>query len=83
MSGKSVLFHIDATTRVATVTLNRPDKLNSFTREMHIELNDALNEVEASNARAVIITGAGRGFARVRIWPISTSRKAPRPISAS
>ncbi|MDR5772605.1 MULTISPECIES: 2-(1,2-epoxy-1,2-dihydrophenyl)acetyl-CoA isomerase PaaG [unclassified Caballeronia] len=62
MSGKSVLFHIDATTRVATVTLNRPDKLNSFTREMHVELNDALNEVEASNARAVIITGAGRGF---------------------
>ncbi|MDR5814550.1 2-(1,2-epoxy-1,2-dihydrophenyl)acetyl-CoA isomerase PaaG [Caballeronia sp. LZ033] len=62
MSEKSVLFHVDGETRVATVTLNRPDKLNSFTREMHRELNQALTEIEASPARALIITGAGRGF---------------------
>src|ERR1700761_8202890 len=62
MPEKSVLCHIDGETRAATLTLNRPDKLNSFTREMHSELNHALTEVEASSARALVITGAGRGF---------------------
>jgi 2-(1,2-epoxy-1,2-dihydrophenyl)acetyl-CoA isomerase len=62
MSEKSVLFHIDSETRVATLTLDRPDKLNSFTREMHREMSDALSEIEASAARALVITGAGRGF---------------------
>jgi 2-(1,2-epoxy-1,2-dihydrophenyl)acetyl-CoA isomerase len=62
MSEKSVLFHIDRETRVATLTLNRPDKLNSFTREMHREMSEALSETEASAARALVITGAGRGF---------------------
>lgn len=62
MSEKSVLFHIDGETRVATLTLNRPDKLNSFTREMHRDMSEALNEIEASAARALVITGAGRGF---------------------
>ncbi|WP_250507529.1 2-(1,2-epoxy-1,2-dihydrophenyl)acetyl-CoA isomerase PaaG [Caballeronia sp. GAFFF3] len=62
MTEKSVFFHVDVETRVATLTLNRPDKLNSFTREMHRELNQALTEIEAGNARALVITGAGRGF---------------------
>ena len=62
MSEKSILFHIDGDSRVATLTLNRPDKLNSFTRAMHGELSHALTEIEASNARALVITGAGRGF---------------------
>jgi 2-(1,2-epoxy-1,2-dihydrophenyl)acetyl-CoA isomerase len=52
----------DPTSRVVTITLNRPDKLNSFTRTMHAELMAALAEVQASNARALVITGAGRGF---------------------
>lgn len=46
----------------ATITLNRPEKLNSFTREMHQALQDALDRVEAGGARALILTGAGRGF---------------------
>jgi 2-(1,2-epoxy-1,2-dihydrophenyl)acetyl-CoA isomerase len=62
MSEKSILLHIDGDSRVATLTLNRPDKLNSFTRAMHAELSHALTEIEASNARALVITGAGRGF---------------------
>ena len=62
MTEKSVLVHVDGETRVATLTLNRPDKLNSFTREMHRELNRVLTEIEAGNARALVITGAGRGF---------------------
>ncbi|RZT32323.1 short chain enoyl-CoA hydratase /enoyl-CoA hydratase [Cupriavidus agavae] len=47
---------------VAVITLNRPDKLNSFTREMHRALVRALDEVEAGGARALLLTGAGRGF---------------------
>lgn len=61
-NGNSIVIHIDASTHVATLTLNRPDKLNSFTRTMHEELSTALDQVEASNARALVITGAGRGF---------------------
>jgi 2-(1,2-epoxy-1,2-dihydrophenyl)acetyl-CoA isomerase len=48
---------------VAQVTLNRPDALNSFTRQMHRELWAALDRAEANPAvRALVITGAGRGF---------------------
>lgn len=48
---------------VAAVTLNRPDKLNSFNDAMHRELRDALDGVEAdAGVRAVLLTGAGRGF---------------------
>ncbi|CAM3224419.1 2-(1,2-epoxy-1,2-dihydrophenyl)acetyl-CoA isomerase PaaG [Cupriavidus taiwanensis] len=48
--------------RVAIITLNRPDKLNSFTRAMHQALQQALDHVEAGGARALLLTGAGRGF---------------------
>jgi 2-(1,2-epoxy-1,2-dihydrophenyl)acetyl-CoA isomerase len=45
------------------MTLNRPDKLNSFTRTMLTEIGDALTEIEADDeARALVITGAGRAF---------------------
>ncbi len=48
---------------VARITLNRPDRLNSFTTEMHEELSAALGEVEQDDTlRAVLLTGAGRGF---------------------
>lgn len=48
---------------VALVTLNRPQALNSFTRQMHHELWAALDRVEANQAiRALVITGAGRAF---------------------
>ena len=45
---------------IARVTLNRPDRLNSFTTEMHQQLRSALGE--AASARVVVITGAGRAF---------------------
>ena len=54
-------FDIDSD-GIGLVTVNRPDKLNSFTRTMHEELSKALDQVEGSDARALIITGAGRGF---------------------
>jgi 2-(1,2-epoxy-1,2-dihydrophenyl)acetyl-CoA isomerase len=48
---------------VARLTLNRPDKLNSFTRRMHADLRDALARIEGDDAiRAVVLSGAGRGF---------------------
>ncbi|KAH0436898.1 hypothetical protein KCU90_g4036, partial [Aureobasidium melanogenum] len=62
MSFEAIRLDIDASSRVATITLNRPDKLNSFTRAMHQELSAALDQVEASGARALVLTGAGRGF---------------------
>ncbi len=45
---------------IARITLNRPDRLNSFTRAMHAELRDALANL--GEARVVVLTGAGRGF---------------------
>src|SRR6476661_10110757 len=45
---------------IARITLNRPDRLNSFTARMHEELRDALGGL--GDARVVVLTGAGRGF---------------------
>ncbi|HET6519398.1 MAG TPA: enoyl-CoA hydratase-related protein, partial [Geminicoccaceae bacterium] len=57
----TVLF--EARDGVATLTLNRPDKLNAFNERMHGELRGALDEVERDGAvRAVLLTGAGSGF---------------------
>lgn len=48
---------------IARITLNRPDRLNSFTTQMHTELRDALARVAAGeSARVLLLTGAGRGF---------------------
>jgi enoyl-CoA hydratase/carnithine racemase len=53
----------DVADSIATITLNRPDKLNAFTNVMMRELIDAFDRVDADdNVRAVIVTGAGRGF---------------------
>ena len=47
---------------VLTITLNRPDVLNAFNTEMHKGLAAALKEARGPDTRAVVITGAGRGF---------------------
>jgi 2-(1,2-epoxy-1,2-dihydrophenyl)acetyl-CoA isomerase len=47
---------------VARITLNRPDKLNSFNTRMHEELRDALDGLERGGARVLVLSGAGRGF---------------------
>jgi len=51
---------LDQSAGIARITLNRPDRLNSFTRVMHGELQAALDE--AQDARVIVLTGAGRGF---------------------
>ena len=56
----SVLFELkDA---VGCITLNRPDKLNSFNREMSLQLQSLLDECKSDEVRCVYITGAGKGF---------------------
>ena len=47
---------------VLTITLNRPDVLNAFNADMHRGLADALKDARDGGVRAVVITGAGRGF---------------------
>ena len=47
---------------VQTITLNRPEKMNAFTRGLHGELREALKQARDSEVRAVVITGAGRAF---------------------
>ena len=60
MSYQTITFEVaDA---IARLTLNRPDKLNSFNTHMHDEVRQALAALATSNARVLILTGAGRGF---------------------
>ncbi len=48
---------------VALLTLNRPDRLNSFNSPMHVEIREALTQVRQDRSvRALLLTGAGRGF---------------------
>ena len=57
----SILLEIKS--NVAVITLNRPDKFNSFNREMALALQKVLNECGADeNVRSILITGAGKAF---------------------
>jgi len=60
MSYETILFEVDS--GIARLTLNRPDKLNSFNTQMHGEIRQALASIPASGARVLVLTGAGRGF---------------------
>ena len=59
MSDPTILLH--EADGIARITLNRPERLNSFTAAMHGELRAALH-VAAISARVIVLTGAGRGF---------------------
>lgn len=61
MSYQTILFEVSG--GVARLTLNRPDRLNSFNVQMHGEVRDALSKLQNnSEARVLVFTGAGRGF---------------------
>ena len=57
------LVLVDKSENWAKVTLNRPERLNSFTDELHVQLMTSLKSLrEEANIRAVLLTGAGRAF---------------------
>jgi 2-(1,2-epoxy-1,2-dihydrophenyl)acetyl-CoA isomerase len=60
MAGGSIL--VEDGGGVRTITLNRPDKLNSFNAEMNAALRSALAGAADEGVRAVLLTGAGKGF---------------------
>ncbi len=61
MENNEVLYEVSD--GIATLTLNRPDKLNAWTRQMEVEYRVCLAEAEKSDeVRVIIVTGAGRGF---------------------
>ncbi|MBL4870745.1 MAG: 2-(1,2-epoxy-1,2-dihydrophenyl)acetyl-CoA isomerase [Robiginitomaculum sp.] len=61
MTDNPILFSVKE--GVGIITLNRPEKLNSFNEAQHIALGEALDKVEAdATIRCLLLTGAGRGF---------------------
>src|SRR5215471_19748707 len=56
-----ILYELD--NRVATITLNRPDRLNAYTPTMRDELVEVFEKIDRDDAvRVAVVTGAGRGF---------------------
>lgn len=61
MDYSTILYEVED--NILTITLNRPERLNAFNREMQGELIDALDKADADDdVRVIIVTGAGRGF---------------------
>ena len=61
MAYENILF--DRTGGIARLTLNRPDRLNSFNAAMHDEVRDAIERIRSDDScRVLVLTGAGRGF---------------------
>ena len=63
ISPKSFLYDHDAKAGIATITLNRPERLNALTFEVYRELRDAFRALDTEpDVRSIMITGAGRAF---------------------
>jgi enoyl-CoA hydratase/carnithine racemase len=63
LSPRSFQYELDAATSVATITLNRPERLNALTFEVYGELRDAFRTLDTEpGVRAIVLTGAGRAF---------------------
>jgi 2-(1,2-epoxy-1,2-dihydrophenyl)acetyl-CoA isomerase len=79
----SILFEIKNS--VGIITLNRPDKLNSFNREMALLLQQKLDECKSKEVRCVYITGAGKGFSAGQdlseVAPSQPPPKGEEPIT--
>ena len=78
MPFEHILFEIDQ--GVASITLNRPDVLNSITRAMAIEIREALSStVSKVEVRAVLLTGAGRAFCAGQDLAEAMPKEGPAP----
>jgi enoyl-CoA hydratase/carnithine racemase len=63
ISPESFLYEHDTERQVATITLNRPDRLNALTFQVYAELRDTFRALDTEpGVRAVVITGAGKAF---------------------
>lgn len=63
IAARSFLYRLDQASGVATITLNRPDKLNALTFEVYAELRDTFRALDLEpGVRAIVITGSGRAF---------------------
>ncbi len=63
LAPKSFLYEHDTKSSVATITLNRPERLNALTFEVYAELRDTFRALDTeSGVRAIVITGEGRAF---------------------
>ncbi|MDH4385998.1 MAG: crotonase/enoyl-CoA hydratase family protein [Caulobacter sp.] len=61
MNYETILYSVED--GIATITLNRPDRMNAFTGQMMLEMIDAFDAIDADDAvKAVIVTGSGRAF---------------------
>ena len=56
------LIDVDITDRVATITLNNPERRNSLTLEMADEMSETVERLESMDVGAMVVTGAGRAF---------------------
>jgi enoyl-CoA hydratase/carnithine racemase len=84
MAYTDILYDVD--NFVATITLNRPDKLNAWTSEMDADVRHAIDKAAVENAvRAIVLTGAGRGFCAgadmSRLSKISTGQRPSGSVS--
>lgn len=63
LNPRSFRYALDAESHVATITLNRPERLNALTFEVYAELRDTFRALDTEpGVRAIVLTGAGRGF---------------------
>src|ERR1700740_1398950 len=61
MAYETIKYEVEE--QILTITLNRPDKLNAFTGKMREKMIEAFDRADGDdNIRAIIVTGAGRGF---------------------
>ena len=62
-AARSFQYQLDSKTGVATITLNRPERLNALTFEVYAELRDGFRALDTeAGVRAIVITGNGRAF---------------------
>ena len=80
MTYENVLYETDG--RVATITMNRPDKLNALSEGLIDDIVAAAEEAEADReVRSIILKAAGRGLLRrLRHFPRRPRRRLRRPI---